>query len=115
MPGNWIEDPWIRHDIATGFTPNEGLTPNLMSPGKTVPFYPSKYVKSISLRCFLMKLFFNFSDYASQKTKDGSQVKPWISLSGDDDGKHYILYPDSEDKDNWIYHTELIIDTGTYV
>ena len=41
MPENWIEDPWIKHDVATGFVPNQGLTPNLMSPGKTIPFYPS--------------------------------------------------------------------------
>ena len=37
---------------------------------------------------------------------------PPISLSGDDDGKHYILYPVSEDKNNWTYSKELIIETG---
>ena len=51
-------------------------------------------------------------DYALQTNQDGSPLKPWISLSGDDDGKHYILYPQSEDKDEWTYDLELIIDTG---
>ena len=51
-------------------------------------------------------------EYGSQTTEDGRVVKPWISLSGDDDGKHYILYPDSEDTDVWTYSIEMIIDTG---
>jgi hypothetical protein len=29
--------------------------------------------------------------------------KPWIALSGDDDGVHYILYPTSEDPASWEY------------
>jgi len=58
---------------------------------------------------------FNISysrEYGSQITEDGRVVKPWISLSGDDDGKHYILYPDREDTDIWTYSIEMIIDTG---
>jgi hypothetical protein len=43
---------------------------------------------------------------------DGSSLKPWISLSGDDDGKHYILYPKNEDKNDWNYDLQMIIDTG---
>ena len=53
-----------------------------------------------------------FSEYASQTNEDGSPIKPWISLSGDDDGRHYILYPESEDKDNWTYIKEVVI--GNY-
>ena len=41
-------------------------------------------------------------------------MKPWISLSGDDDGKHYLLYPQSEDKEDWNYDIETIIDTGEF-
>ena len=41
-------------------------------------------------------------------------MKPWISLSGDDDGKHYLLYPQSEDKEDWNYDIETIIDTGDF-
>jgi len=63
-----------------------------MSPGKSMVFYPS-------------------NEYASQTNEDGSPIKPWISLSGDDDGRHYILYPESEDKDNWTYIKEVVIDS----
>merc|ERR1711997_951461 len=64
---------------------------NTMSPGKHRTFYPS-------------------SDY--ETLENGEKRKPWISLSGDDDGKHYVMYPKSEDKDNWEYDLHLIIDTG---
>ena len=50
------------------------------------------------------------SDY--ETLENGEKRKPWISLSGDDDGKHYVMYPKSEDKDNWEYDLHLIIDTG---
>ena len=44
----------------------------------------------------LTRNFFLYcSDYAAQKNEDGTSVKPWISLSGDDNGRHYILYPSS--------------------
>lgn len=52
-----------------------------------------------------------YSDYKT--LEDGTERKPWISLSGDDDGKHYVMYPISEDKDNWEYDLQMIIDTGT--
>ena len=48
------------------------------------------------------------SDYEAQQTESGEPVKPFISLSGDDDGKHYILYPTSEDKDEKY----LLVETG---
>ena len=38
--------------------------------------------------------------------------KPWISLSGDDDGNHYVLYPRTEDKNDWTYDIHTIIETG---
>ena len=58
------------------------------------------------------RFFFLYcSDYAAQKNEDGTSVKPWISLSGDDNGRHYILYPSSEDKNDWTYNQELIIDS----
>jgi hypothetical protein len=93
MPDNWMEDPWTQVPLATGFVPRTGfLNSNLMTPGKMLLFYPS-------------------NDYAAQKNEDGSSVKPWISLSGDDNGRHYILYPSSEDKNDWTYNQELIIDS----
>ena len=44
-----------------------------------------------------------YREYGSQTTEDGRLVKPWISLSGDDDGKHYLLYPESEDTDDLYF------------
>ena len=37
----------------------------------------------------------------------GNMPKPWIALSGDDDGIHYSLTPASEDLDNWEYTMEV--------
>jgi hypothetical protein len=51
------------------------------------------------------------SEYSEQTTEFGP-VKPWISLSGDDDGKHYVLYPRSEARDDFTYDMHLIIETG---
>ena len=59
-------------------------------------------------------MFPTYRDYESQTNEDGSRLKPWISLSGDDDGKHYLLYPQSEDKEDWNYDIETIIDTGDF-
>jgi hypothetical protein len=55
----------------------------------------------------------SFRDYAAQLTESGEPVKPFISLSGDDDGKHYILFPASEDKNDWTYNKELLVETGS--
>jgi hypothetical protein len=49
------------------------------------------------------------------RTAEDLPLKPWISLSGDDDGKHYVLYPTSEDKDDWTYDKNLIIETGNFL
>ena len=49
------------------------------------------------------------------RTSEDLPLKPWISLSGDDDGKHYVLYPTSEDKNDWTYDKNLIIETGKNV
>ena len=46
---------------------------------------------------------------------NGDKKKPWISLSGDDDGNHYVLYPRTEDKQDWSYDVHLIIETGKAV
>ena len=51
-------------------------------------------------------------DYEDTLNEDGTKRKPWISLSGDDDGNHYILIPTSEDKDDFIYETLTLIQTG---
>ena len=61
--------------------------------------------------CHFIKIF--LSDY--EFLADGSKSKPWISLSGDDDGNHYIMYPKSEDPFDWEYDLQLIIETGMFL
>ena len=39
-------------------------------------------------------------------------MKPWIALSGDDDGNHYVLTPVSEDRIDFTYEVTMIIDSG---
>ena len=58
-----------------------------------------------------MHILFISRDYANQETEFGL-MKPWISLSGDDDGKHYVLYPSSEDRNDFTYEKHMIIETG---
>ena len=58
------------------------------------------------------KTYNSDSDYETME--NGEKRKPWISLSGDDDGNHYVMYPTSEDKYNWEYERHLIIATGIF-
>lgn len=37
--------------------------------------------------------------------------KPYVLLSGDDDGKHYILEPVSDDASDWTYNKHVLVDT----
>ncbi len=55
-----------------------------------------------------------YSDYADQSTSDGLPPKPLISLSGDDDGKHYVLYPENPggDRSDFSYDLYLLVDSG---
>jgi hypothetical protein len=39
--------------------------------------------------------------------QEGGVPKPWIALSGDDDGVHYLLFPVSEDPENWEYDRQV--------
>lgn len=39
-------------------------------------------------------------------------IKPWILLSGDDDGAGYYLVPLSEDPVNWDYDLIQFLDEG---
>ena len=38
--------------------------------------------------------------------------KPWIMLSGDDDGRTYSLRPNSEDPSDWSYTMTFFVDQG---
>jgi len=50
-------------------------------------------------------------EYKSTPTEFGPSPKPWIALSGDDDGIHYIMFPLSEDPNNWDYDLQIMVDT----
>jgi hypothetical protein len=63
-----------------------------MTPGTPKPFYPSV-------------------DYHNSFGEDGRRMKPWIMLSGDDDGKLYILVPNSEGADDFSYTKNILVDT----
>lgn len=89
---DWTKPFWKRRVVATDFVAHN-MFANSMTPGKHRLFYPS-------------------TSYSNQVTDGGFPVKPWISLSGDDDGKHYILYPVNENKTDWTYEKRIIIDTG---
>lgn len=55
--------------------------------------------------------FYTCRAYKNEETEFGPR-KPWISLSGDDDGKHYILTPVSESRDSFEYELHLFIESG---
>lgn len=83
----WNASPWKRTAIASGFIANAYLFGNSMTPGHSQEFWPS-----------------------TQAKEEGK--KPWIALSGDDDGIHYILFPKTEEKGNMEYDLRVLVDTG---
>ncbi|XP_059470149.1 uncharacterized protein LOC132193464 [Neocloeon triangulifer] len=85
IPDDFRTDEWQRITIASGFMPAPG--PNLMSPGAPQPFYRG---------------------VDHQLSGD----KPYLFVSGDDDGRHYILEPVSQDPAVWDYTKHLLIDTN---
>merc|ERR1712107_710579 len=40
-----------------------------------------------------------------------ASAKTPIAISGDDDGVHYIMFPKSEDPENWEYDIQVMVDT----
>ena len=83
---------WKRTALASGFIANSYLFGGSMAPGKSVLFWPSE-------------------EYKNTPTESGDMPKPWIALSGDDDGKHYVMFPKSEDRDNMEYDIHVMVDT----
>merc|ERR1719193_2908644 len=83
---------WKRTALASGFTAHPYLFGSSMAPGKSLLFWPSE-------------------EYKNTPTAFGPQPKPWIAISGDDDGVHYIMFPKSEDPENWEYDIQVMVDT----
>uniref|UniRef100_A0A0N7ZC19 VCBS repeat-containing protein n=1 Tax=Scylla olivacea TaxID=85551 RepID=A0A0N7ZC19_SCYOL len=63
-----------------------------MSPGSPKTFYPT-------------------AEFAVGLAEDGLPHKPYILLSGDDDGRMYVLFPNSDARDDWVYQKHILIDT----
>ena len=91
IPEDLENGTFVKHTIADGFKPNSFIGGQSMSPRSPKPFYPSKAYE--------------------EELVGGQQRKPLIMVSGDDDGNHYILEPISEDRGNWTYLKNLLIDT----
>jgi hypothetical protein len=76
---------FTKHVIADGFKANTIIGGQSMTPGGLKPFHP-----------FV-----------------GHVGRPYIMLSGDDDGNHYIIKPVSpQDPSNWLYTKHLLVDSG---
>ncbi|XP_013394503.1 uncharacterized protein LOC106161970 [Lingula anatina] len=75
---------FVKHVLADGFTPRQSGQ-GKGSPGAAKPFYPSL------------------------KNATG---KPHILVCGDDDGRAYLLIPQSADPSNWKYSKEVFFDGG---
>lgn len=93
MTGDWTSSSgWNRISLVSGFVANSYLFGNSMTPGKQRLFYPSE-------------------EYGQTLNELGNTPKPWIALSGDDDGIHYVMFPVSEELDNWEYDMQVMVDT----
>ena len=81
---NWEdpEMPWKRSSLSSGFIANPYLFGNSMAPGKSRLFWPSE-------------------EYKSTPTEFGDMPKPWIALSGDDDGIHWVMFPSQKTQVTW--------------
>ncbi|XP_063223545.1 uncharacterized protein LOC134531678 [Bacillus rossius redtenbacheri] len=86
IPQDFRSQRFPRRTIASGFVANDLHGAAAMTPGCAKLFYKSR-------------------------EHERSGDKPYLFLSGDDDGKHYILVPNSEDKHNWQYTTHLLENT----
>ena len=83
---------WKRTALASGFVANSYLFGGSMAPGKSRLFWPSE-------------------EYKNTPTESGAMPKPWIAISGDDDGIHYVMFPKSEDPEDFEYDIQVMVDT----
>jgi len=72
--------------LSTGFTARNGGA-NGRAPGVARPFYPTA----------------------------NENRKPWIFVSGGDDGRAYYLLPTSESPTDWLYQRVVVADLGPSV
>ncbi|CAL8095604.1 unnamed protein product [Orchesella dallaii] len=92
IPENFISGQFVKHTLADEFIANTIIGGQAMTPGSPKPFYPTKA-------------------YEEETLPGGGKRKPYILLSGDDDGRHYILEPVSDDPTDWTYNKHILVDT----
>ncbi|KAG0723723.1 hypothetical protein GWK47_042066 [Chionoecetes opilio] len=85
-------DNFTSVKIADSFHPYQALGASTMSPGTPRAYYPT-------------------ADFEAEMAEDGLPHKPYILLSGDDDGRVYVLYPESDARDDWTYQKHILLDT----
>jgi len=85
IPEDFRFGEYKRHLLADDFNSRSGLNGG-GSPGQAKTFYPVTSMKDVN--------------------------KPWIIISGDDEGTTYYLTPNSQDVNDWSYKKINIIDTG---
>lgn len=87
VPENWKTDPWPRYVLATNIT-TLLPGPNQASPGKAIAFHPCT---------------------------NNTDTKRQIIVGGDGAEVAFMLYPNSQDPNNWEYTREDIINVGCTV
>ncbi|CAH1800870.1 unnamed protein product [Owenia fusiformis] len=83
IPNDFRVDPFPKHNLQSGFVPLRD-DDDAGSPGTVNSFYP-------------------------RANATGS--KPYLMVSGDDDGKAYILTPRSQDPRDWSYDIHLLFES----
>ena len=84
VPDDFATGDWKRVTLASGFHVNDVVVGERVSPGEAVSFYPSE----------------------AARTAGG---KPYILLSGNADGGHYVLQPTSQDPEDWTYEKQTLV------
>ncbi|XP_050739302.1 uncharacterized protein LOC127009867 [Eriocheir sinensis] len=92
FPDDFRLDPFTSVQVADGFIPNPIVGGESMSPGTPKAYYPN-------------------AEFAAGVAEDGLPHKPYILLSGDDDGRMYVLFPNSDLRDDWLYEKHILLDT----
>ncbi|XP_050739301.1 uncharacterized protein LOC127009866 [Eriocheir sinensis] len=92
FPDDFRTDPFTSFKIADNFIPNPAIGSENMSPGSPKAYYPN-------------------AEFAAGVAEDGLPHKPYILLSGDDDGRIYVLFPNSDLRDDWLYEKHILLDT----
>ena len=87
VPDDFATDDWDRVILSTGFQANDVVVGERVSPGEAVAFHPSESARAAG-------------------------DKPFILLSGNADGSHYILQPISQDSEDWTYERQTLVAAG---